>query len=342
MNEMNEIKKNFLDWWKNEEIVSIPVRHPSHLNSFKYKNVIDAESASNGTYCDVWQTYYQPDGSKVAIKHTSFHDYEKMTALWQEYKIHKALYDIYVKENKPAKVIKPLWIKKVAFNNGMACPHLCVGLEKIDETMYDYLKRNKKDTIESLEWKKEIIAELKRLNKEYKFSHRDCHINNIALCNGEWKLFDFGMAIMGDLQSYFNTDYSTSFFGEDKRIPSPTFDERILRFSWQGHGTKDKWVNYETKKIINSPSKFWMRAMPVVLKDCQYANNGKYAFTDENGKIFVEIKKIIKGTDIKLKTMPVSKYSKIREEKMTCKFDKSHVLPDVHDIFIHYYLPFLP
>ena len=340
---MNELKKEFMKWWQDEQIVSVPVRQKDHCKAWKYKNVIDSSSKTRGTYCDIYQTYYQEDGSVVAIKHTNYSDYNKLTALWQEYKIHKAIYDLYIKEKKEPKVIKPLWLKKVAFNNGVHCPSLCMGLEKIDETMYDYLKRNKSDTNQSLEWKREIIIELKRLNSEYKFSHRDCHINNIALCNGQWKLFDFGMAILGDLFPFFCPDYSTSFFGEDKKLPTNIFDERILRFSWNAYGIKDRWVNYELKKIASSPSKFWTQTMPVVLKDCKLANNGKYCFTDENENICVEIETQEEEKAIKLKTMPKSEYNNGKNIiKKRIIFNKDHVLPDVKNIFIHYYVPSLP
>lgn len=339
---MDELKQEFIQWWQDEKIVSVPVRTKEHLKAWKFKNVIDSSSKTHGTYCDVYQTYYQEDGSIVAIKHTNYSDYDKMTALWQEYKIHKAVYDLYIKEGKEPKVIKPLWIKKIAFNNGVHCPSLCMGLEKIDETMYDYLRRNKTDTVDSVRWKHEIITELKRLNLQYKFSHRDCHINNIALCNNNWKLFDFGMAILGDLFPFFCPDYSTSFYGNEKNLPTNIFDERILRFSWSGHGLKDQWVNYELKKIAASPSQFWTPSMPVVLKNYKAAQNGKYSFTDENGNIGVEIELVEKQQCIKLKTTPKSNYKNSTTVKKTIIFKKTAVLPDITHIFIHYYVPLLP
>ena len=339
---MDELKKQFIQWWQNEKIISIPVRPPYQLAGFDYKNVIDSSSKTHGTYCDIWKTFYQEDGSVVAIKHTNYSDYGKMTALWQEYKIHKAVYDLYIKEGKEPKVIKPLWIKKVAFNNGCHCPSLCMGLEKIDETMYEYLRRSKTDTVDSIRWKSEIITELKRLNNTYNFSHRDCHINNIALCNDNWKLFDFGMSILGDLKPFFSPDYSTSFFGKTESLPSAGFDERILRFSWSGHGLKDKWVEYELKKIASSPSRFWMSSMPVVLKDNEHGANGKYSCTNSKGDIYVEIKILEKQKSIKLKTMPESKYMNGTTRNITCLCKKTSVLPDISSTFIHYYVPLLP
>lgn len=341
---MNSVKKEFEDWWNDEKILSITLRRTRHLKSFNYKNIIDLSSSISGTYCDIYQDYYQEDGIPIAIKYVYYHKPEKLIALWQEYKIHKQIYDSYIEEGLEPKVIKPLWIKKIAFNNGLHCPVLAIGLERLDETIYEYLKKVKGDNAQSRKWKQEIIQELKRLREKYNFCHRDCHISNVGIVKNNWKMFDFGMSIFNGQTPYL-TDCDNVNFYYTNSLPSETFDERILRFSWNEHGDNDEWVTYELKKIANSPLKYWSEGMNVVVHGHPLTKKGTYSFSTEKGNVVVslDIPEKKEKRKINLKYMPTTEYeSSVPRHTLNCEFKRKDVLPDITNNFIHYFLPLLP
>lgn len=340
---MDTMEKEFGNWWNDLKIESVTMRLPHHLKSFDYKNIIDSSSLVKGTYCNVFKRYYQEDHTVIAIKYTSFHNKEKLIALWQEYKIHKKIYDSYIEENLEPKVIQPLWIKKIALNNGLHSPFLAIGLERIEETVYDYLLKNKGDNSQSRKWKEDIIQELKRLREKYKFYHRDCHINNVGIVQNTWKIFDFGMAIFKDVMPYIGNGSNVNFYWNNS-LPSNIFDERILRFSWNEYGDNDDWVTYELKKIAKSSPKYWTEGMFVVVKNHPLTKNGKFSFITEKGNIVILLE--IPGKKEKtlnLKTAPSAEYeSTLTGYTLECEFKKEDVLPDITQTFIHYYLPLLP
>lgn len=341
---MCSIKKEFENWWNDEKILSVTLRRSKHLKSFDYKNIIDLSSSVKGTYCNVYQDYYQEDSIPVAIKYVYYNKPEKLIALWQEYKIHKQIYDSYIEEGLEPKVIKPLWIKKIAFNHGLHCPVLAIGLERIDETIYEYLKKVKGDNTQSRKWKQEIIQELQRLREKYNFYHRDCHICNVGLVKNNWKMFDFGMSIFNGQTPYLTDCVNVNFYYNNS-LPSKIFDERILRFSWNEYGDNDEWVVYELKKIAKSPLKYWSEGMSVVVNNHPLAKGGTYSFVTKKGNIVVslDISEKKEKRKINFKTMPSTEYeNSVSGYTFDCEFKRKDVLPDITNRFIHYFLPLLP
>ena len=201
-----DLVKEFENWWQNEEILNIDFRSGSRgggtfFKQWNYKGIADKDTICKGTYCNVFKDYYQQDGKKCAVKYTNGNR-EEMLELYFEYKTHLALWNLYKNNNMVPRVIEPLWIKKICLNRGFHCPPVAIGFERFDQTMWEYLMEHKGDTDDSRRWKKEMITELKRAHKVWEFSHRDCHLMNIAVVNNDWRLFDLGMSKVSGYEPY--------------------------------------------------------------------------------------------------------------------------------------------
>jgi|SaaInlV_130m_DNA_2_1039683.scaffolds.fasta_scaffold00950_5 hypothetical protein len=335
------IQEEFKAWWQKEKIVSIPLRVDTHVKDWldNSTGVINASTHTKGTYSHCWTDYHQPDGTIVAIKSPLGSTLDKRCQLYQEYKIHCAVYNRYIEEGIEPRVIKPLWIKKIAFNNGVASPSFCIGFERIDCTIYEKLVEQKGDNDTTRRWKKEIVDELSRVGKEWGFFHRDCHLMNMAVVNNDWKFFDLGMSIAFGMDQYQNANP----FYDWGLVPVKTHDQRILLFSWDGFGDKDNWVTQERKRLEKVPKRFWKRDMPVVVSGHPTATTGVFEYIDTaTGGIVVEIwvptsTKII---TIKSKIRPPSTYETTEGgHSLTCIFRAEDVRPDTSAEHNHYYFP---
>ena len=135
------VEEEYYNWWRNAEVVSVPLRPSNHVKDWMNNptGIINATTHTTGTYSHVWTDYHQPDGTICAIKSPMGSSPERHMQLFQEYKIHCKVYNKYIEEGRTPRVIKPLWLKVIAFNNGLACPTMCMGLERIDCTIYEKL-----------------------------------------------------------------------------------------------------------------------------------------------------------------------------------------------------------
>jgi hypothetical protein len=334
-----DLVEEFENWWQNEETLNIDYRKKSFLKQWNYKDIADRDTLQHGTYCKVFQDYYQHDGEKCAIKYLTGTK-TQMIELYFEYKTHLALWNLYTENNMTPRVIKPLWIKKVCFNRGFHCPIVAIGLERFENTMYEYLKHNNGDTNDSRRWKKEMITELKRAHKDWEFSHRDCHLMNIAIVNNDWRLFDLGMSKVSGYEPY--KPKGGSAFYEYNEFTSAEHDERILRFSWNAYGDSDEWVQQQQQKMARSSPSLWKKNCPVVVKGHPLADNGSFIFVSEDGNVVVDldVPETTKIKEITSKLRPPTKYEEVVPGyTLSCHFKKENVLPDILAEHIHYYFP---
>jgi hypothetical protein len=334
------IQEEYYEWWKNVEIISVPCRPSNHVKSWLNNptGIINASTHTTGTYSHVWSDYHQPDGTICAIKSPMGDSPEKQMQLFQEYKIHCKIYDKYIEEGLTPKVIKPLWLKAIAFNNGMACPSMCMGLERIDCTIYEQLMEQRGDNDTTRRWKKEIVEELARVGNEWGFFHRDCHLMNMAVVNNEWKFFDLGMSIAFGMEPFpgGNPFYRWGV------VPKLTHDKRLLLFSWHAFGDNDEWVEKEKIRLETAPKRFWKPDMQVVVKGHPQATTGTFEYVDTMGGVVVElwVPTSTKTITIKSKIRPPSTYETTEGgHSLSCIFKAKDVKPDVGAEHIHYYFP---
>mgnify|MGYP001046691852 CR=1 FL=1 len=331
----------FDNWWQNEDIMNIDYRsgRKGWLEKWNFKGIADRDTTHEGTYCKVFKDYYQNNGELCAIKYLCGTK-EQMIELYFEYKTHEALWNLYKSNDMKPRVIKPLWIKKICFNRGFHCPTLAIGLERFDKTMWEYLRENMGDTDDSRRWRGEIIQELKRAHKDWDFSHRDCHLQNIAVVGNDWRLYDLGMSKVCGYEPY--TPKCGAAFYEYNEFTSAEHDERILRFSWNAFGDKDEWVEQQRKKLARSPPTKWKTNCPVVVKGHPLAENGSFLFISEDDNIVVDldVPETIKIKEIKSKIRPPTKYEEVVPGyKLSCHFKRENVLPDIMAEHSHYYFP---
>ncbi len=336
-----EIHDEYYDWYKNAKSISVPLRPSNHVKSWLNNptGIINASTHTTGTYSHVWTDYHQPDGTICAIKSPMGDAPEKQMQLYAEYKLHCKVYEKYIEEGLTPKVIKPLWLKLIAFNNGVACPTMCMGMERIDCTIYEKLiEQGRQDTDMTRRWKKEIVEELARVGKEWEFFHRDCHLMNMAVVNNEWKFFDLGMSIAFDMEPF---PGGNPFYKWGLK-PKLTHDKRLLLFSWDAFGDDDDWVEKEKLRLENAPKRFWKTDMPVIVKGHPQANGGTFEYVDTRGGVVVEIwvPTSTKTITINSKIRPPSTYETTEGgHSLSCIFKAKDVKPDVGAEHIHYYFP---
>jgi len=336
-----DIQEQYYKWWQETETISVPCRPSNHVKDWINNDtgVINASTHTTGTYSHVWTDYHQPDGTVCAIKAPMGSSPEVCMQLFQEYKIHCAVYDKYIEEGLTPRVIKPLWLKAIAFNNGVACPTMCMGLERIDCTIYEKLvDQGRKDNDTTRRWKKEIVNELARVGKEWDFFHRDCHLMNMAVVNNDWKFFDLGMSIAFDMEPF---PGGNPFYNWGLK-PQLTHDKRLLLFSWNAFGDDNPWVEEEKKRLENCPKRYWKKDMQVIVKGHPQATTGTFEYIDTRGGVVVElwVPTSTKTITIKSKLRPPSTYETTEGgHSLCCVFKPTHVKPDVSAEHIHYYFP---
>ena len=336
------IKKEFMEWWNDEKLEDYLARTSSHLKKWEYKHIINYSKQEKGSNAKVFTDCYDENKSRFAMKIPTHNDDMGRLAIYVEYKIHKKIYDLCGDENN--RFIKPLWLKKVTFNRGFHAPTIAIGMERFDNTLYEYVchqKEKEKYGDELFKWKEEIIVELKRLHSEYSFFHRDCHASNIAIIGNDWKFFDLGMARIDDWEPI-----STGFYRQGI-IPALAHDERIFRSSFSSilRVEKDEWEKAEDYKIVKSDPKYWEYNMPVVVNGHPQSENGTFDFVNDSGSIVVEleVEENTKVVNIRCgKLMPGTKYVKAPVKKtLVCHFKRENVLPDVLNPHVYYYMPTL-
>ena len=336
-----DLVAEFENWWQKADVLNVDYRSGKQgwLETWGYKDIADVDTIEYGTYCKVFIDYYQHNGEKCALKYVSGST-SQMIELYYEYKTHLALWNKYKENNETPRVIKPLWIKKICFNRGFHCPTLAIGLERFDKTMFDYISQHKGDTDDSRRWKCEIIAELKKAHVEWDFSHRDCHIQNIAILNDDWRLYDLGMSKIVGYEPYHPRGGRA--FYDYNEFTSAEHDERILRFSWNAYGDHDDWVAEQHKKLAASSPTKWKKNCPVVVKGHPLADKGSFLFVSEDGNVVVdlEVPETTKIKTITSKIRPPTEYKEVVPGyKISCPFRRDNVLPDVMAEHYYYYFP---
>lgn len=299
------------------------------------KELILYHDRKNGSYSRVYPTTFDENGNRVAMKVLNNSDRIDQISLFVEYTIHKALYDKYIENGMEPKCVKPLWLRFIKFNGGHRV--LCFGMEVFDETLYEHLVDKGKEKI--ISFRDEIANELKRLNVEWKFYHRDLHISNVGMKDGKWLLFDFGMSIFDTMVPYNKHD---SAFYLNNKTPTISHDQRIFLLSWYTHmESNEAYMKEQYTKIGTSDPLIWEQNMPVVLKNHPSTENGYFLYIEEDGKLLIEMK--VKMNTIKRRKISSTHIStgKIEETTIHCSFKKEDVLPNVLYEFIHYYVPFL-
>jgi len=320
MNLVNDTKfwwDKYFEWRRDKTVYHYLSRAKDNEGRDK-KQIIFWENKSKGTYSRVYKECYDENGKKIALKVLNNDDIHSEIELFAEYKIHKTLYDKYIEAGLEPKCVKPIWLRKVKINGGHY--QLGLGMELFNETLATHIIINK-ETDETRQWKKEILTEIKRLNTEWKFYHRDIHINNIGLTENSWCFFDFGMSRFDTLSPY--NEGGICFYQENV-IPSNSQDERILRFSWAEFGDDDKeYIEKEQRKMVTSDPTIWYKNMPVVFKNHPKSENGYFIWIEEDGKLLIELD--IKNT----------------EGAIQCALKREDVLPDMIYDHIVYYFPTL-
>ena len=254
------------DLWKHthkNDVVYMFLRDSIDADKFKLEHVAMSDHITTGTYCKIYKKCYGEEHSPPFVLKTNKSNNEKYDIdLYAEYCMHVELYNTY-KDQEKVRCPKPLWLNYVQFNGKQT--KLAFAMEPFDTTLYHYIKDNKGDTTKTRQWKDEIIQELNTLRTKHQFYHRDLHLNNIGVCNGDWLIFDFGMAMIHSLQPYYGNGLVVSY--EEDEIPSDEHDERLLRWSWACYGDRDLTYIKQLKKQIKACEVFkWKKHMPVIVQ----------------------------------------------------------------------------
>ncbi len=330
---MNDWESQYAPFYREAETYSWLLRKVN--DGREEKNLILYHDRKTGSYSRVYPTTFDENGNKIAMKVLKRSDRIDQISLFAEYTIHKALYDKYIECGMQPRCVKPLWLRFIKFNGGHRV--LCFGMEIFDETLYEHLVDYGKEKIMS--FKDEIVNELKRLNVDWNFFHRDLHMSNVGMKDGKWLFFDFGMSIFNTFVPY-NKDNSAFYL--NNKIPSISHDERLFLFSWYKHvESNESYLKSNYIKIAKSNVSFWETKMPVVFRNHPCTENGYFLYEEEDGKLLIEMK--VKTNTIKKRKISSTRVStgRIEETTIHCSFKKEDVLPDLLYEFIHYYVPTL-
>ena len=244
-------EQRFETWWRHTPIT------PMNLSSRRIA----------GTIADVYTSVR--DGDTCLAMKTVSSDSKKIMhdniMLFSEYHIHHMIQEMYDKEQRPSRLVRVHWIRKIELRGNIV---VAFAMDRLHETWYHRTRGGFLPT----EWKQEALTELHHWNTSWGFFHRDPHLNNIGILpNGQWCFFDLSMSCFSNGMTVHNKD---AFYHKEDTM-NFHLDPAILNASWCQYQNDASWALVQRAWKCTKPTA-WKKRTPVVLQNCLFAHKGRF------------------------------------------------------------------
>lgn len=314
-------EQRFESWWRNTPVTDM------HLPSRRQM----------GTVAQVFTSVR--DGDKCYAVKTVSSDSKKIMhdniMLFSEYQIHTMVQELYEKEQRPSRLVRVHWIRKINLHGETV---VAFAMDRLHETWYN---RTRAGYLPAA-WKEEALAELNHWNRYWGFFHRDPHLNNVGILpDGSWCFFDLSMSCFTNGLTVYNKE---AFY---KKEDTMTFhlDPAILNASWCQYQNDSSWALVQRAWRL-SKAETWKRRTPVTVDGCIFAKKGRYLRVDQT-KLVVEVripKRFVESHDEDIcivRGIPtIFQLHNYNDHyvSITVRLSRKDVKPDVKHPHIAYYL----